>query len=362
MSVILNVNFIIGIITSISILFCSITTLISYFRLRFKTILLYFLGIFFLIFATGSMTIGTLELPVMVVKSIQSYTFSVTWLGIYFLYLAIKFSKGDLYKMSTHIVSGFIGSIITLYTSGMYYDIVWDPIMHIWVMKFHPILLLLIVLLMISIIYELISFTNRLFLTSRDTFVKNNLKLFFIGWIVLASSSIALGISLFFEFIPLYTFLIVLTAGLILISISIIRFPSSLIASPIKVYAIGYIQASSGLLLHSYDFTKTSKINRPQLFSGLMVAANTALQESIMGCRYIKTMDAGPRKILIARGFYIQAVMVTEQYTEQFEAILNRLLIQFELQFFKNLSHFDGEVTIFQKFNNVIKKYMAFAL
>ncbi len=362
MSLIINVNFIIGIATSISILFCSITILISYFRLRFKTILLYFLGIFFLIFATVSMTIGTLELPMMVVKSIQTYTFSVTWLGIYFLYLAIKLSKGDLYKISTHIVSGLIGSIITLYISGIYYNIVWDPNVHIWIMQFHPILLLLIGLLMISIMYELISFTNRLFLTSRDPFVKNNLKLFFMGWLVLASSGIALVISLSIEFIPFYTFLIVLTAGLLLISISIIRFPSSLIASPIKVYAIGYIHSLSGLLLHYFDFTATSKINRPQLFSGLMVAANVALKESITGCRYIKTMDAGPRKILIARGFFIQAVMITEQYTVQLETILNRLLILFELEFFNNLSKFKGEVTIFKKFNNVIKKYMAFAL
>ena len=297
-----------------------------------------------------------------VIKNIQSITFSLTWLGIYFLYLAIKLSKGDLYKFSTHIVSALIGSIITLYISGIYYSIAWNPNVRIWVMQFHPILMILISLLMISIIYELISFSRRLFLTSRDPFVKTNLRLFFIGWIVTGLSSITLIISLLIEIIPILSFLIFLTAGLLLISLSIYRFPSSLIASPIKVYALGIIMSQSGNLIYQYDFTSSSKINKPQLFSGVMVAVNTALQASIMGCRYIKTMDAGPRKIIIERGFYVQAIMVTEKYTEQLDTILKRLLILFELQYYNHLSKFDGEVTMFQKFDEVIKKYLTFAL
>jgi hypothetical protein len=358
----INVNFIIGIITSLSILVCSITILYSYFRLRFRTILLYFFGIFFLIFATLALTAGTLELAEELVKIIQISTFTLTWIGIYFLYLAIKLSKGDLYKFSTHIVSGLLGAIITLYLTGTFYNIEWNINLGMWVMSFHPSLMLLIGTLMIFVIYELISFTKRLFLTSRDPKVKNNLKLFFIGWIITGSTSVALVLSLLIDFIPTYSFLTFLLAGLIFISISIVRFPSSLIASPIKIYAIGFMQTSSGSLLHYYDFTKVSRINRPQLFSSLMTAVNACLQESIVGCRYLKTMDMGPRKIIIARGFYVQAVMVAERHTVQLNRILQRLLILFELHFYDSLKNFKGEITKFPRFDKTVEKYMSFAL
>lgn len=366
-----NVNFIIGIITSISILICSITILYSYFKLRFKTILLYFLGIFFLIFATLALTAGTLKLPKEIVKNIQIYTFTLTWIGIYFLYLAIKLSKGDLYKISTHVVSGFLGAIVTLYLTAPFmkedspfiiYDIEWKDHLGMWVMSFHPALMGLIGVLMIFIIYELISFTKRLFLTSRDKKVKNNLRLFFIGWIVVGLTGVGLVLSLIVDFIPTYSFLIFLLAGLLLISLSIIRFPSSLIASPIKIYAVGFIETASGSLLHYYDFTKSSRINKPQLFSGLMTAVNACLRESIVGCRYLKIMDMGPRKIIIFRGLFVQAVMIAERYTFQLERILNRLLILFELQFYDVLKSFDGEATKFPFFNRTVEKYMSFAL
>jgi len=324
--------------------------------------MLYFLGIFFLIFATLALTAGTLEIAEEVVKLIQTYTFSLTWLGIYFLYLAIKLSKGDLYKMSTHVVSGLIGAIITLYMTGFFYSITWNNELSMWIMHFHPSLMALIGALMIFVLYELISFSRRLFLTSRDKKVKNNLKIFFIGWIITGASSIALGLSLYIEPIPIYSFLVFLAAGLFFISISIIRFPSSLIASPIKIYAVGFIESHSGNLLHYYDFTKASRINTPSLFGGLMVAVNACLQQSIVGCRYLKTMDAGPRKILIARGFYIQAILVAERHTTQLERIINRLLILFELQFYDILKNFDGDITEFPNFNKNIEKYMAFAL
>ncbi len=358
----ININFIIGIITSISILVCSITILYSYFRLRFKTILLYFFGIFFLIFATLALTAGTLELAEEFIRIIQIATFTLTWVGIYFLYLAIKLSKGDLYKFSTHIVSGLLGAIVTLYLTGTFYNIEWNADVGLWMMNFHPALMFLIGALMIFVIYELISFTNRLFLTSRDPKVKNNLKLFFIGWIVTGSSSVALVLSLLIDFIPTYSFLIFVLGGLLLISLSIVRFPSSLIASPIKIYAIGFMETASGSLLHYYDFTKGSRINRPQLFSSLMTAVNACMQESIVGCRYLKTMDMGPRKIIIARGFYVQAVMVAERHTAQLNRILQRLLILFEIHFYDVLKNFKGEITKFPHFNNTVEKYMSFAL
>ena len=359
---IFNINFYIGIFTAISILVCSITILYSYFKLRFNTILLYFLGIFFLIFATLALTAGTLQFSEAVVKMIQTFTFTLAWLGIYFLYLAIKLSKGDLYKISTHIVSGLLGAIITLLISGYFYNIVWNENLGMWVMEFHPALMIFISILMIFVIFELITFSQRLFLTSRDQTVKNNLKLFFVGWIITGLSGVALMFSLLIEFIPIYSFLLFILVGLIFISISIVRFPSSLIASPIKIYAIGFIQSSSGALLHYYDFTKVNRIHRPDLFSGLMIAVNACLQESIVGCRYLKTMDAGPRKIIISRGFYVQAIMVAGRYTSQLERILTRLLILFELQFYDALKDFKGEVTMFPSFNKIIEKYMAFAL
>ncbi len=357
-----NVNFLIGIITSISILICSISILYSYFKLRFKTILLYFLGIFFLIFATLALTASTLELTADLVKTIHIFTFSLAWLGIYFLYLAIKLSKGDLYKFSTHIISVLIGAIITIYMMGSYYDITWDDELRMWVMQFHPALMGLLAVLMIFIIYELVSFSKRLFLTSRDRKVKNNLRFFFIGWIVTGLSSVPLGFSIVINFIPVYSFLIFLLIGLLLISLSIVRFPSSLIASPIKIYTVGFIESGSGNLLHYYDFTKASRINRPQLFSSLMIAVNACLQESIIGCRYLKTMDMGPRKIIISRGFYVQAIMLVERYTSQLERILNRLLLLFELQFFDVLKDFNGDVERFRNFDKIIEKYMAFAI
>jgi hypothetical protein len=343
-------------------LICSISILSSYFRLRFKTIILYFLGIFFLIFAALALTASTLELAKDIVKSIHIITFSLAWLGIYFLYLAIKLSKGDLYKFSTHIISGLTGAIITLYMTGSFYNITRDEELNMWIMQFHPALMLPLAILMAAIIYELISFSKRLFLTSRNKKVKNNLRLFFIGWIITGLSSVALGLSIIFKFIPIYSFLIFVLSGLLFISVSIVRFPSSLIASPIKIYAVGFLESISGNLLHIYDFTKTNRINRPELFSGLMIAVNSCLQQSIVGCRYLKTMDAGPRKIIIARGFYVQAVMITEQYTTQLEKILNRLLILFEIQFYNLLKNFDGELTFFPEFNKIIEKYMAFAL
>lgn len=308
------------------------------------------------------MTAGTLQISEEIVKTIQSISFILTWFGIYFLYLAIKLSKGDLYKFSTHIVSGLIGAIVTLYMTGLFYNITWNGELNIWVMQFHPALMALISLLMVFIIYELVSFSRRLFLTSRDKKVRNNLKLFFNGWIVTGLSGVALGVILFIDFIPLYSFLTFIAVGLLLISISIVRFPSSLIASPIKIYAVGFIESMSGNMLYYYDFTKTTRFEQTSLFSGLMVAVNACLQEAIIGCRYLKTMDAGPRKIIIARGFYIQAILVTEQYTRQLEMILNRLLILFELHFFDKLRDFDGEITAFPNFDKIIEKYMAFAL
>jgi len=360
--VLLNINFYIGIATAISILICSITILYSYFKLRFRTILLYFLGVFFLIFATLALTAGVLDIDKGIVWLIQTYTFSLTWIGIYFLYLAIKLSKGDLYKLSTHIVSGLIGAIIALYLTGSFYDIKWNTTLNMWTMEFHLALMTLISILMVFVIYELLSFSKRLFLTSRDPIVKNNLRLFFIGWIVTGLSSVALILALLVEVIPIYSFLVFLVIGFLFISLSIVRFPSSLIASPIKIYAVGFIESASGSLLHIYDFTKSGRINRPELFSGLMTAVNACLKESIVGCRYLKTMDAGPRKIIIARGFYVQAVMIVEQYTGQLERILNRLLILFELQFYEVLREFDGEATKFPAFDKVLEKYMAFAL
>jgi hypothetical protein len=173
---------------------------------------------------------------------------------------------------------------------------------------------------------------------------------------------VALVFSLLIDIIPTYTFLLFLLAGLFLISISIVRFPSSLIASPIKIYAVGFMETSSGSLLHYYDFTKASRINRPELFSSLMTAVNACMQESIVGCRYLKTMDMGPRKIIIARGFYVQAVMIAERYTTQLDRILRRLLILFELHFYDTLKGFKGEVTKFPLFNKTVEKYMSFAL
>lgn len=309
-----------------------------------------------------ALTAGTLELPKELIKAIQSYTFSLAWLGIYFLYLAIKLSKGDLYKFSTHILSGLVGAIITLYLTGSFYDITWNEDLSYWMMHFHPALMGLLGFLMIFVIYELLSFTNRLFLTSRDSKVKNNLKIFFIGWIITISSAGALGLSIAIDIIPVLFFLVFLSAGLLFISISIVRLPSSLIASTIKIYTVGFIITKSGILLDYYDFTSSGKINNPQLFSGLMVAVNSCLRESIVGCRYLKTMDAGPRKIIIGHGFYTSAIMIVERYTHQLERILNRLLILFELQFYNELKDFDGSTSEFHRFDKIIEKYMAFAL
>jgi len=336
--------------------------------LRLNIILLYFLAILFLALGTIGVSLGALLLPYELVKMLQSITFCFSWVGIYFLYSAMKFSKVNPYTYSTILTSGLLGAIITLYATNLIiadvniYDIIWDERTQTWLFQFHPILMIPISLIMVFVIKELFSVSKILYIRSRNLKVKRNLRMFFMGWIVVGLASVPFVLSVITTAIPSYTFLIFFAAGFFLISLSILRFPSSLIASTMKIYAIALIDNASGILFYHYDYFKGSEIDDPLLFSGIMVAIDSSMKHSIRGCRYLKIIDAGPRKILIERGFKTQAIMIVEQGSPLLQKILKRLLLLFELQFYYHLYRTDGDITPFIKFKPIIEKYTAFAM
>ena len=360
----LNFNFVLSIIATIIVFLCSLTILHSYLKLRLRPILLYFFGIFFLVFGTLGMSVGALELSESFVKQFQSITFPLSWLGIYFLYLAIKSSKGSIFSIDTNLISGLTGAIITAYITQDFYEITWNPITQIWMFNFHPVLMVLLLISIIFIVYELISFVRIIASRTRHPKVKRNLKIYFLGWILVGSCGFFFGISAVVPEIPDYFYLVFFSAGLSVISLAVSLFPSSLIATTSKIYNVGFLDANSGLSLLFYDFWTGTLID-PLLFSGIMTAINKSLTESVKGSRYLKILDIGSRKILIERGFNIQAIMIVEKESRMMTSLLKRLLLLFELKYFDAITTIPTcgvNTETFLDFLNTIETYTSFAL
>jgi len=254
--------------------------------------------------------------------------------------------------------------VITYFTQG-YYTITWDPISKIWLMEFHPLLMILLFISILFIVYELISFIRLIVIRTRHPKVKKNLRLYFIGWITIGSSGFVFGISMGIPQIPAYLYLIFFTLGIGIISIAIYLLPSSLIATTQKLYNIGFISPDSGLAFLFYDFQTGKALKDSLLFSGALSAIDRCLNEAVRGCRYLKVLDLGPRKILTERGFRTQAILIAEKATPMSMSLLKRLLILFETKYFDTIGRMAKtgiNTDYFKEFVNTIEIYMAFAL
>lgn len=355
-------NLVIALSTFVIILICAFTILYTYIKLRLKPIFLYFFGILCLGFGCIGILLSILPLQEIIIKPLQSYMFIGSWLGIFFLYLAIKSSKGPTFGIDTSIVSGVTGAIIISYISQAFYDISWNPVDQVWTMEFHPLLMVLLLINMLFIVFELVTFMRHLYLRTRHPKVRRNLLIYFLGWLMFGVTGPVFMMAMLIPWIPFLSYLIPLASGLVLVTIAIVLLPSSLIATTKKIFNVGFIQLDTGLVYLFYDFRAADILNEPLLISGIVSAIDTCLSESVRGCKYLKVIDTGPRKIIIERGFNTQAIMIVETDAPILKSILKRLLLLFEFEHFDSLSNRYVDPALYVNFRKIIEEYMAFAL
>jgi hypothetical protein len=231
-----------------------------------------------------------------------------------------------------------------------------------WEVYYDPLFLLFIAVPMLIISIELTTYARLIFRSGIGR-IKYFAMTYFIGWVVLASSGGVFLLSRLDYRIPSNFWMIFFSFGVLIISFVMFINPANLIASPLKVFYITFVDNESGLPYLSYNFRKGEMEIEPTLFSGVLVGISLALKETVKGNRYLKKIDGIDRKILLERGLQTQAILTVEDETILFRRILKRLLILFEMEFYTFLDNVDGIIDsdIYSDFSETIKTYFAFA-
>ncbi len=344
---------------------CLIAILYSYRRFRLRPILFYFVAFFFFLIGVIGIIPSTLFFDVSQERYItlsQAFTFGLTFIGLLFLYLGVNMSKGSFHMIKTNIMFFLVGGTILGYFNEKFYYLSLDTLTNTWQVHYDPFFLLFISFAMGIIIIDLMSYAKLIFRTGSRR-IKHFTLSYFIGWVVLASSGIVFFWSRIDYTIPANLYLAFFSLGVLIISFVIFLSPSNLIASPLKVFNISFVNSESGLSYISYNFRRAEIQVEPALFSEMMVGMSLAITETVKGYRYLTKIDGIDRKVLLERGLVTQAILTVEDETFLFRKILRRLLILFEMQFFISLNNKDRLIDsgLYSKFGEQIKTYFAFA-
>ncbi len=360
------INLLLCLISIIAITICLLAIYLSYRKFRLRPILFYF-GAFFM-FLVGVLGIlpSTLIFDASQANFItfsQAYTFGLTFFGLLFLYLGISTSKGSLPLIKTNLMFFMVGGTMLGYFNPQFYHLTLDTLTNTWMVHYNPAFLVFISFAMLILIIELISYARLIIRSGTGKFFAFT---YFIGWLVLASSGVVFFLSridAFVSYLAANLYLAFFSFGVLIISFIIFINPSNLIASPLKVYYLSFVDTESGLPRFSYNFRKSELEVEPALFSGVITGISLALKETVKGNRYLKRIDGVDRKILLERGLETQAVLTVEDETILFRRILKRLLILFEMEFYPLLGTEDKVIDsdLYKGFGEKVKVYFAFA-
>ncbi|MHA2244641.1 MAG: hypothetical protein ACXADY_06695 [Candidatus Hodarchaeales archaeon] len=292
----------------------------------------------------------------------QAYTFGLTFFGLLFLFLGISTSKGSLPLIKTNLMFFLVGGTILGYFNTQFYHLTLDTITNTWVVHYNPFFLLFISCAMGIIVIDLMAYAKLIFRTGSRR-IKHFTLSYFIGWVVLASSGVVFFWSRIDYTIPANLYLAFFSFGVLIISFVIFLSPANLIASPLKVFNISFVNSESGLPYISYNFRRAEIQVEPALFSEMLVGMSLAVTETVKGYRYLTKIEGIDRKVLLERGLITQAILTVEDETFLFRKILRRLLILFEMQFFISLDNKERLIDsgLYSKFGEQIKTYFAFA-
>ena len=351
-------------ISIIAISICLLAIFQSYKRFRLRPILFYFIAFSFFLLGVLGVIPSTIILDpaeAEIIRLSQAYTFGLTFIGLFFLFLGIHCAKGSLLSVKTNVMSFIVGGTILGYLNPDFYHLTYNVT---WETHYHPVFFLLISCGVLIIMVELISYVLLMRKIGTGGF-KNYETLYFIGWLVLATGSGGSFLwSRIFNTVLPNLYLIFFSLGVLIISVVIFYSPASLIASPLKVFNITFSDPESGIPYLSFDFRKGEMQIEPVLFSGVVTGMSLALKDAVKGKRYLKSIDGIDRKILLERGLQAQGILTVEDETDLFRRILKRLLILFEMDFYPVLNK--GKVGfnshLYSKFIPTLEKYFAFAL
>jgi hypothetical protein len=349
----------------IAIGICLLAILYSYRKFRLRPILFYFAAFFFFLVGVLGIIPSTLIFDVsqeQFVTLSQAFTFGLTFIGLLLLYLGINMSKGSFPIIKTNIMFFLVGGTILGYLNEKFYHLSLNSVTNTWEVHYNPFFLVFISLAMGIIIIDLLSYAKLIFSTGSRRIRQFTIS-YFLGWVVLASSGFVFFWSRIDYTIPANLYLVFFSLGVLVISIVIFLSPANLIASPLKVFNISFVNSESGLPYISYNFRRAEIQVEPALFSNMVVGMSLAITETVKGYRYLTKIDGIDRKVLLERGLITQAILTVEDETFLFRKILRRLLILFEMQFFISLDNKGSliESDIYSNFGEQIKAYFAFA-
>ncbi|MFW9990800.1 MAG: hypothetical protein ACFFD4_01950 [Candidatus Odinarchaeota archaeon] len=361
-----QIDLLLCIISILAIAICLLTIHLSYNRFKLTPILFYY-GAFvsFLIGVLGIIpsTIITDPLQENFVTFSQALTFGLTFFGLLFLFLAISSSKGALLTSKSNVLTFLVGGTFIGYFNRDFYNLSFDSTAYSWDVHYHPFFLLFISSAMLIIVIDLISYA-RVILKTESGEIKRAAAIYFAGWVVLALSGAVFFLSRIDHIIPANLYLIFFSLGVFIISLIILKNPASLIASPLKVYNLTFMNMETGVPYLSYDFRTGEARIDPEMFSGVLTGVTLALSETIKGNRYLNKIDGIDRQILLERGLETQVTLTVEDETVLNRRILKRLLILFEMEFYAiihtgTVGYVDTEK--YTHFTDTIEKYFAFA-
>jgi hypothetical protein len=292
----------------------------------------------------------------------QAFTFGLTFIGILFLYLGISTSKGSLPMIKTNIMFFLVGGTILGYLNNDFYHLSLNSTGDSWEVHYNPLFLLFISSAMLIITIELVSYAKLIFYSGFGR-IKHFAMSYFVGWMVLASAGIIFFLSRIDQRLPANLYLISFSLGVFIISYVIFLSPANIIACPLKVYNISFIDNESGIPYLTFNFRKSEIQVDPALFGGMLIGMSLALTETVKGNRYLTTIDGIDRKILLERGLQIQAILTVEDETILLRRILKRLLILFEMEFYTVLDPREKivESSIYRNFGETVQTFFAFA-
>ncbi len=178
----------------------------------------------------------------------------------------------------------------------------------------------------------------------------------FIAWIVIFFASLTSTLLLL---ISLVIFLVVRNLGVIFIGIAFLRASKEpWLLQRHRVHFL-IVYSKDGIQLYSKIFSKNLKEERTLLLAGGFSAITSIFKEATETTGGIKSILLEDKELrIINKPMFISAILV-DFSTQASEIAHVNFTREFDEKFKEELESFDGEVSIFEKAGEIIKKYFA---
>ena len=130
-----------------------------------------------------------------------------------------------------------------------------------------------------------------------------------------------------------------------------------------KMEILLIIHLKSSILLHQYEFKKSSQLDMKQSITGNLVGGaiggfDMILSEILGSEEHIKEIDHSEKKIIFSYGAATTCILITNGTSKEFKYRLEMFHLTFEKRFNKEkLKNWDGGVNQLTKIDNLIQQY-----